>query len=79
MDSKSIDDLARQLADAVPAELQQLSDDLRKNFHAILGSAFARMSLVTREEFDAQRAVLDRTRQKLEALEQRLREMEKSL
>ena len=79
MDPKILDDLAKQLSDAVPKELHQLRDDLQKNFRAVLNSAFSRMSLVTREEFDAQRAVLERTRAKLEALEQRLRDLEKSL
>ena len=79
MDPKILDDIARQLASAVPADFKKLQDDLQKNFRVILDSAFSRMSLVTREEFDAQQSVLSRTREKLEALEQRLREMEKNL
>jgi BMFP domain-containing protein YqiC len=79
MDPKIIDDIARQLAAAVPADLKKLQDDLYKNFRVVLDGAFSRMSLVTREEFDAQLSVLNRTREKLEALEQRLREMEKNL
>ncbi len=79
MDPKIIDDIARQLAAAVPADLKKLQDDLHKNFRVVLDNAFSRMSLVTREEFDAQQAVLSRTREKLEALEQRLRDMEKNL
>ena len=79
MDPKILDDIARQLASAVPADFRRLQDDLQKNFRVILDSAFSRMSLVTREEFDAQQSVLSRTREKLEALEQRLREMEKNL
>ena len=79
MDPKILDDLAKQLADAVPEDFHKLGDDLQKNFKAVLNNALARMSLVTREEFDAQRAVLDRTREKLESLEQSLRDLEKSL
>lgn len=79
MDPKIIDDIAKQLAAAVPADLKKLQDDLHKNFRVVLDNAFSRMSLVTREEFDAQQAVLNRTREKLEALEQRLREMENNL
>ena len=79
MDPKILDDIARQLASAVPADFRKLQNDLQKNFRVILDSAFSRMSLVTREEFDAQQSVLSRTREKLEALEQRLREMEKNL
>ena len=79
MDPKILDDIAKQLASSVPKDLSKLQDDLQKNFRVILDSAFRRMSLVTREEFDAQQSVLTRTREKLEALEQRLREMEKNL
>ena len=79
MDPKILDDIARQLSAAVPADIQKLQEDLQKNFRAILDNAFSRMSLVTREEFDAQQSVLTRTHEKLEALEQRLKEMEKNL
>lgn len=79
MDPKILDDIARQLASAVPADFRKLQNDLQKNFRVILDGAFSRMSLVTRDEFDAQQSVLSRTREKLEALEQRLREMEKNL
>ena len=51
--------------------------DLEKNLRALLASAFARLDLVTREEFDAQREVLARTRAKLTELEAKLLELEK--
>lgn len=51
--------------------------DLEKNLRALLASAFSRLDLVTREEFDVQREVLARTRAKLEALEAKLAELEK--
>ena len=79
MDPKILDDIAKQLSAAVPADIQKLQEDLQKNFRAILDNAFSRLSLVTRDEFDAQQSVLTRTREKLEALEQRLKEMEKNL
>ena len=43
--------------------------DIEKNVKSMMTQGFARMDLVTREEFDVQRAVLLRTREKLEALE----------
>ena len=79
MDTKFIDDIARHLSEAVPEDFRKLQQDLQKNFRVILDGAFSRMSLVTREEFDAQQSVLDRTREKLEKLEQHLRELEKNL
>ena len=74
-----IDELARQLAESVPRNLRALGEDLEKNFRSLLAAGFERMDLVTREEFDLQTAVLERTREKLEALEARLAEIEASL
>lgn len=50
--------------------------DLQKNMKALLAQQFAQLDLVTREEFDTQTQVLARTRAKLEALEQRLADLE---
>jgi BMFP domain-containing protein YqiC len=50
--------------------------DIEKNLRAALGSLFAKLDLVTREEFDVQREVLARTRAKLQALEARVAELE---
>ena len=51
----------------------------KRELHLVLQSALAKLNLVTREEFDAQAAVLQRTRLKLEALEQRCAEIEQKL
>lgn len=50
--------------------------DLQRNLKALLAQQFARLDLVTREEFDTQVKVLARTREKLEALEKRLADIE---
>lgn len=50
--------------------------DVEKNARALLASFFAKLDLVTREEFDVQREVLSRTSAKLAALEQRVAELE---
>jgi hypothetical protein len=50
--------------------------DLETNFRAVLRSSLAKLDLVTRDEFDTQTRVLQRTREKLEQLEARLRELE---
>jgi BMFP domain-containing protein YqiC len=71
-----LDELARQLAAAVPKNLRALGEDLEKNFRSLLVAGFERMDLVTREEFDLQAAVLERTREKLERLEQRIAALE---
>ena len=51
--------------------------DIEKNLRAMLAATFARLDLVTREEFDIQSTVLARTREKLAQLEARLAELEK--
>ncbi len=51
--------------------------DIEKNLRALLSSAFAKLDLVTREEFDVQREVLLRAREKITALEARLAELER--
>ncbi len=79
MDRKTldIDELARRLADSLPSGLKALRADAEQNFQAVLKAGLARLDLVTREEFDVQMAVLKRTREKLEALDARLAELEK--
>ena len=76
MNDKSIASLAATLADAVPAGLKTVRDDLEQNFRSVLKSGLGKLDLVTREEFEVQRAVLARTREKLEALEAKLAELE---
>lgn len=79
IDPKILNDLAQKIANLLPADLAALKQDLEKNIRAMLQSTFQKLDLVTREEFDVQTAVLARTREKLEALEKRLQEMEKNL
>jgi BMFP domain-containing protein YqiC len=55
---------------------QSPAADLEKNLRALLASFFARLDLVTREEFDVQRQVLLRTREKLERLESQVAALE---
>jgi len=76
MDTTSIEELARKLAQSVPPGVRALQADMERNFRALLESGLARMNLVTREEFDVQQRVLERTREKLTALEARLAEIE---
>jgi len=75
----AIDELAKRLADLIPAGAREAHDELRANFRDALRAALRRMDLVTREEFDVQRAVLLRTREKIEALEARMGELDAQL
>jgi BMFP domain-containing protein YqiC len=75
-DPRSIDELARKLAEAVPPGLSALANDLEQNFKAVLQAGLARLDLVTRQEFDIQSGVLRRSRERLEELEKRIAALE---
>lgn len=77
--SQTIDDLAQQLAALVPPGLREVKADLTANFRSALQAGLRNLDLVTREEFDVQRCVLLRTREKIEQLEQQLAALERSL
>jgi len=74
--SNQIDDLAKKLAGFLPPSLKDLHEDIEKNMRSGLESGLRKMNVVTREEFDIQTAVLLRTREKLEALEKIVTELE---
>lgn len=76
-DPKTLDDLARRLAESLPPGIAALRDDVERNFRAVLQAGLSRLDLVTRQEFDVQAGVLRRTRERLEQLEARLAELEK--
>ncbi|MFD0739863.1 accessory factor UbiK family protein [Lysobacter koreensis] len=79
IDLSHIDDLARRLSSLVPPGLREGRDELQQNFKSVLQSGLAKLDLVTREEFDVQRAVLLRTREKLEQLQAAVAELESQL
>ncbi len=76
LNSSGLDDLARRLADSVPESLRAFGRDLEGNFKAVLQAQLSKLDLVTRQEFDVQTAILERTRSKLAELESRLKEVE---
>ena len=84
IDLDQIDELARRLSALVPPGLRgdsakELRTELQQNFRAVLQAGLGRLDLVTREEFEVQRAVLLRTREKLEQLERSVGELEGQL
>ena len=72
-ETKFFEELDRRMKEVLA---QSPAKDLERNLRALLTSAFSRLDLVTREEFDVQREVLARTRAKLEALEAQVAELE---
>lgn len=77
-DPKNIEDIANHLANSIPPGLHALKEDAEKNFHAILQSTLGKLDLVTREEFEVQKAVLAKTRSRLEDLEKRIARLEQN-
>jgi BMFP domain-containing protein YqiC len=70
-------DLSERLSNILPPAMQTLKKDCEKNIHSTLTSAFNKLDLITREEFDAQAKVLARSRQKIEDLEAKIQTLEK--
>ena len=79
INSNGLDDLAKRLADSVPESLRAFGRDLESNFKAVLQAQLAKLDLVTRQDFDVQAEILERTREKLTALETRLKDLEAKL
>ena len=79
IDLNHIDDLARRLSTLVPPGLRESRGELQQNFKSVLQSGLAKLDLVTREEFEVQRAVLLRTREKLDELQRTVAELEAQL
>ncbi len=73
MNIKLLEELSSKIRDTLQ---KSPVGDLDKNIHALLRSTFTKLELVSREEFDVQTEVLRRTREKLEALEKKLYELE---
>lgn len=69
IDLAQLDDLARRLGSLLPAGLHESRAELQENFKTVLQAGLSKLDLVTREEFEVQRAVLLKTREKLETLE----------
>lgn len=76
MNGPRIDEIVRHLLDSVPPGVRAVQKDLESNFRAVLRASLTKLDLVSRDEFDAQMRVLDRTRARLEALEKRVAGME---
>jgi len=76
MEQFRIDEIARRLLESVPPAFRSVQQDLETNFRSVLRASLGKLDLVTREEFDTQLKVLERTRSKLEALEKKVAELE---
>ena len=78
-DPEKLDEMVRRVVDVLPEGAGTLEREVRSTLRSVLGAALERMDLVSREEFDVQQAVLERTRDKLERLERTVAELEARL
>jgi len=79
LNDRNRDTFIKQILDNLPSELTLIKEDLEKNLKAAVSASFAKMDLVTREEFDVQAALLARTRVLLDEMEQKVSELERGL
>ena len=76
MEPFRIDEIARKLRESLPPAIHTVQKDIENNFRAVLRSTLGKLDVVTREEFDTQTKVLERTRARLEQLEARVQALE---
>lgn len=75
IDLRKIDEIVTRLTDSLPPGAARLQADIEEQFRGVLNRAFEKMELVSREEFEAQKAALREARERLEALQRRLDEL----
>ena len=79
IDPKKIEEMARQIHNALPPGIKRLGEEVDKKVKQVLQSQINRLDMVSREEFEVQTKVLLRTREKLTALEEKLAQLEQRL
>ncbi len=78
LDNQSINRLSESINNLLPPQLQQVKSDFDARLKILLQQQLSELEFVSREEFDIQTRVLQRTREKLEALEAKISELEKT-
>lgn len=78
IDLRLIDDLSRKLSESLPPGVGRMKEEAEEQFRLVLARSFEKMNLVSREEFDTQTAVLRRTREKLEQLQEKVAQLEQA-
>ena len=79
IDNQTINQISDKISELLPPGLQQVKADFDSRVRQLLQQQLANLEMVSREEFDIQARVLERTRAKLEAVEARLETLEKTL
>ncbi len=76
MTNDALEELTKRISSLIPGDVKHMQEDIESNVRSLLQSTLSKMNLVTREEFDVQSAVLQRTREKLEQLEKKVADLE---
>jgi len=71
----TLEQLSKRISSLIPGDIKHIQDDVESNVRTLLQTSLTKMNLVTREEFDVQSAVLQRTREKLEQLEKQVEQL----
>ncbi len=79
MQIPDIDNLVQNVLKNLPAGISPLNEEIQDSLKEALAMALKKMDIVTRHDFDIQTAVLQKTRSKVEALEQKLQQLEQKL
>jgi BMFP domain-containing protein YqiC len=79
LDNQAINRLSDKINQLLPPGIQQVKSDFDARLKTLLQQQLAQLEFVSREEFDIQARVLQRTRAKLETLEDKLRQLEQTL
>jgi len=74
--AKKIEEIAKQVTDAIPPSVKNIANDIEEKTKTVLQRKLAQLDVVTREEFDVQTQVLIKTREKLAIMEAKIAELE---
>lgn len=76
LEPKKLEEIAKQVVESIPPGVKTVAEGLESKVKQVLQAQLSKLDFVSREEFDVQTMVLQRTREKLEALESRLETLE---
>ena len=76
--SKNVDDLANKIKDIMPESLKTSREEMQKTLRSGAEGVIQKLDLVSREEYDIQVALLKKCQDRIEELEQKIAELEKS-
>jgi ubiquinone biosynthesis accessory factor UbiK len=76
INAKKIEEIAKQVTEAIPPSVKNLANDFEEKTKSVLQRKLAQLDVVTREEFDVQTQVLIKTREKLASMETKIAELE---